>query len=289
VKRRALQKITPYIFILPFFVLFIAFKVVPLLYTFWTSFDVSQGLTYVFGLGNYFLLFKDKRFWEVLSNTGFYAVVDVSLRLVLSLSLAIALNSVLIKFKKIFRAIFFLPVLISSVVVAATFIPLLNERYGMVNAIVSWFGFRPLSWLGDKNVVKWSIIGVLEWRWTGYDMVFFLAGLQAIPQELFEAAQIDGADRWHSLIHITLPLLKPVIALVVIVCLVGVFKMFDTPWLLTEGGPGSSSSTIAIYLYRNAFIYGKYAYGCTISVILFIAIFLITLAQSKLLGVFTSA
>jgi len=289
VKWRALQKITPYIFILPFFVLFIAFKVVPLLYTFWTSFDVNQGLTYVFGLGNYFLLFKDKRFWEVLSNTGFYAVVDVSLRLVLSLSLAIALNSVLIKFKKMFRAIFFVPVLISSVVVAATFIPLLNERYGMVNAIVSWFGFRPLSWLGDKNVVKWSIIGVLEWRWTGYDMVFFLAGLQAIPQELFEAAQIDGADRWHSLIHITLPLLKPVIALVVIVCLVGVFKMFDTPWLLTEGGPGSSSSTIAIYLYRNAFIYGRYAYGCTISVILFTAIFLITLVQSKLLGVFTSA
>jgi len=289
VKWRALQKITPYIFILPFFVLFIAFKVVPLLYTFWTSFDVNQGLTYVFGLGNYFLLFKDKRFWEVLSNTGFYAVVDVSLRLVLSLSLAIALNSVLIKFKKMFRAIFFVPVLISSVVVAATFIPLLNERYGMVNAIVSRFGFRPLSWLGDKNVVKWSIIGVLEWRWTGYDMVFFLAGLQAIPQELFEAAQIDGADRWHSLIHITLPLLKPVIALVVIVCLVGVFKMFDTPWLLTEGGPGSSSSTIAIYLYRNAFIYGRYAYGCTISVILFTAIFLITLVQSKLLGVFTSA
>jgi len=283
---RTSQKITPYIFILPFFVLFIVFKLAPLIYTLWDSFNVSQGLKYAFGLGNYLFLFKDKRFWEVLGNTGFYAVGDVSLRLVLSLSLAIALNSALIKFKKVFRAIFFTPVLISSVVVAATFIPLLNERYGMVNAITGWFGFHPAAWLGDRNVVKWSIIGVLEWRWTGYDMVFFLAGLQAIPQELLEVAQIDGANRWQSFIHVTLPLLKPVIALVVIVCLVGVFRMFDTPWLLTEGGPGSSSSTVAIYLYRNAFIYGKYAYGCTISVILFIIILVITIVQSKLLGVF---
>lgn len=286
------RKITPYVFILPFLAFFVIFKVGPLIYVFWSSFNVNASVgerfEYFPNLGNYFLLFKDRIFWQVLGNTGFYAVMDVSLRLILSLSLAVALNSALIRFKKVFRAIYFTPVLLSSVVVAAIFIPLLNERYGLVNGIIQLLDLHPVSWLGSRSVVKWSIIGVLEWRWTGYHMVFFLAGLQAIPQELYEVSQIDGADRWQSFIHITLPLLKPVIALVIIVCLVGVFRMFDTPYLLTAGGPGHSSSTVAIYLYRSAFVYGKYAYGCAISAVLFVIIFIITLIQAKFLGVFAT-
>jgi len=279
-------KIAPYIFISPFFVLFGIFMLFPLVYQFYLSFNGAKYRGYEFTFANYLFLFRDPTFWKVLYNNFFYMAGDTVLHVAISLPLALAVNSVLIKGKKFFRTVFLTAPVISSVVVAAVFLMLLNKEYGLVNALLSRLGLPPVNWLGDVSIVKFTILGVLQWRWMGYYMIFFLAGLQAIPNEFYEAAEIDGANNWHKFWGVTIPLLKPVTAVVVILSIIGALRMFDTPYLLTEGGPVNSSSTLCIQLYKNAFTYYDLSYACAIGAIMFLLMFVITIIQGRFFGIF---
>lgn len=278
--------ISSYLFILPTFVVMGIFVAGPLLYAIGLSLYVGRYGKNMFGLGNFFLLWQDDVFWQTFYNSIFYVCMDVFSRLMLSLSLALVLNSALTRFKTGFRALFFSPVLLSAVVAATMFKVILNYKFGFLNYILNQCGISSVNWLSDSKIVKFSVIAVEEWRWAGYTMIYFLAGLQAIPPELYEAAKIDGANRGQCFWSITLPLLRPIIILVITLSLIGTFKLFDTPWLLTRGGPGYASMPIGIFLYKNAFVFGNYEYGCAIGMTLFLIIAVVGVLQGKIMGVF---
>lgn len=277
-------RLAPYIFIAPFFILFGVFMVYPLFDAIRISLYETRGFnqkTYV-GIGNFHQLVNDPLFWTSLWNTAYFAAGSLLIQLPVALLLALALNSTMIKGKNLFRLSFFIPVLISGVFIAVIFYLLYDRRYGLVNQLLG----QEIRWLQDRDLVMPAIILAGVWRWAGFNMVFFLAGLQGIRQELYEAASIDGAGRWHSFKHVTLPSLRPVMAFVVITSMIGSFQLFDLPYVLTRGGPGNSSMTIVMYLYKHGFEFINLGYAATIGWALAIIIGVISLVQLRFFGVF---
>ena len=277
-------RLAPYLFIAPFFTLFAVFMVYPLFDAIRISLYETRGFnqkTFV-GIGNFQQLLNDPLFWTSLWNTAYFAAGSLFIQLPVALILALVLNSTLIRGKNLFRLSFFIPVLISGVFIAVIFYLLYDRRYGLVNQLLG----QEIQWLQDRDLVMPAIILAGVWRWAGFNMIYFLAGLQGIRQELYEAASIDGAGRWHSFIHVTLPSLRPVIAFVVITSMIGSFQLFDLPYVLTRGGPGNSSMTIVMYLYKHGFEFINLGYAATIGWALAIIIGIISVIQVRFFGVF---
>ncbi len=282
------QKIAPYLFIAPFYILFVVFMGYPLLSSLIMSFYEMRGFQskiYV-GFSNFIDLFNDPIFWKSAWNTTYFALGTLTLQLPIALLLALILNSKYVKGKNILRLAFFTPVLVAGVFVAIIFNLIYDQRAGIINNEYILFG-QEIGWLNDAKYVMPAVILTGVWQWAGFNMIYFIAGLQGIRQDLYEAAAVDGANWWQAFVHVTLPSLRPVIAFVVVVSMIGSFQLFDLPFILTNGGePADAGSTIVMYLYKNGFQFMRLGYAATIGWVLFIIIAIISIAQLKLLGIF---
>lgn len=274
----------PYFFLAPFFTLFSVFMVYPLFDSIRLSTYSVRGMrneTFV-GLANIERLIADPLFWTALWNTAYFAAGSLLLQLPVALVLALLLSNARLKGRNLFRLSFFSPVLISGVFIAVIFYLLYDRRYGLVNKVLG----AEIQWLQDPDLVMPALVLAGVWRWAGFNMVYFLAGLQSIRQELYEAAAVDGAGPWQSFIHVTIPALKPVIAFVVITSMIGSFQLFDLPYVLTEGGPGNASMTMVMYLYKHGFEFINLGYAATIGWALAVIIGVISIIQVRFFGVF---
>jgi len=234
------------------------------------------------GLQNYVqLLVEDQIFRQVLRNTAYYVLGTVPAGLVLSLLLALAMNA-RIRGITLFRAIFFIPVISSSVAVAMMWRWLFNSDFGLINVGLAALGLPAIPWLSSTAWAMPAVIIMAIWKNLGYNMVIFLAGLQGIPQELYEAAAIDGAGGVARFRHITLPMLAPTTFFILVISVIGSFQVFDLAFILTAGGPGNATNTIVMYIYNQAFQFFHMGYAAAIAWLLFIIIFTITLLQMRL-------
>jgi multiple sugar transport system permease protein len=277
-------------FALPFLIVFTVFMAGPVLASFAMSFtdlrsaDLRNPLAVnPVGIDNYVKLFSDETFRQAALNTGYFVVVGVPLTMVLGLAAAVALDAGITRFRTFFRVGYYLPVVTSIVAVAVVWRFLLEPRSGIVNTILGWFGIQGPNWLTNPTTAMPALILMAAWRNMGFLMVIFLAGLQAIPRSLHEAAAIDGAGAWARFRHITLPMMRPTLLFGGVITGIGYLQFFEEPFVMTQGGPLDRTLSVAFYIY-NQFGFGNYAYAAAMSYVLFVAILLLTLAQFRLLG-----
>jgi len=249
-----------------------------------TDFDIyaladRRNLRFV-GLGNYIGLLTNPLFWKALGNTLYFVVVGVPLSIVVSLAAALLLHSKLARFKAFHRTALFAPVVTTVVAVAVIWRYLFHTRYGTVNWALSLVGIDPIDWLGDPHWSMPTIILFAVWKNFGYNMIIFLAGLQAIPEDLYEAARIDGASWWKQLTHVTLPMLGPVLLLVSILTMAGYFQLFAEPYVITQGGPLQSTVSVLYMMYDEGFKWWNLGNASAVAFLLFL---LMTAATSGLL------
>jgi ABC-type sugar transport system permease subunit len=242
------------------------------------------------GFSNYAQMFKDRVFQASVANTLFYMVVNTLVLIPLPLLLAVALNAKMTKAKGILRAIFFSPHLTAPVAISLVFLTLFDWHYGLFNQNLKSLGLTSdgINWTGSMDWVKIAVSIVLIWRWAGYNMVYFLAGLQTIPLELYEAATVDGADGLQKFWHVTVPMLRPVLLFVGVVLTIGASQIFDEPTMLTGpsqmlGSPGFSSLSLAQEIYREGFMKFNFGYASAIAVLLFIALSTVSWLQFRFL------
>lgn len=281
--QRYSRRIAPFLYIAPFFILFGTFWLVPILSSFWYSFtnwDVSGAAGFI-GIDNYLQLFTDARFHKALLNTLMFWAAYTTVMVVMALTAAILIHSTSVRFKGFFRASIFLPVTISMAVVAIIFEMVFAEGSGLLNVLLSSVGLPKPDWLGDRDLALTSIVLIKVWRAFGYYSLILLAGLAAIPKELYEAARVDGATWWQTVFRITLPLLRPVLAFVMIMSSIWALELFDEPWILTGGGPADSTLSITIYLYQHSFQYLQLGYGSAVAFTLTAIIVLIAVLQKR--------
>lgn len=278
-------KTAPYYFLIPVIIIFSVFMLYPIGKSFWLSFYEFQGGEYNFiGLSNYINLIKDDIFIQSLLNTFIYLIFQVPVMVFLSLLLAYLLDQAYIKFKPMFRVSIFLPAVTSLVAYSLVFKLLLNNEYGLVNYLLNLVGLDGVNWLNGPISSKIAIMISITWRWTGYNMIIMLAGLQRISPDIYEASDIDGANKIQKFFHVTLPLMKPIILFAAITSTIGTLQLFDEPYILTDGGPDGATMTVAQYLYDNGFRYIKFGYAAAISYILVIIIAILSYIQFKVGG-----
>jgi len=239
-----------------------------------TDFDIYslahiENLRFV-GFDNYLNLLRNPLFWKALGNTLYFVVVGVPLSIAVSLGAALLLNSKLGVFKPFFRTAFFAPVVTTVVAVAVIWRYLLHTRYGLINWGLSTLGIDPVDWLGDPHWAMPSIILFAVWKNFGYNMIIFLAGLQAIPEDLYEAARIDGASASRQFRHITLPILGPVLLMVSILTLAGYFQLFAEPYVMTQGGPLQSTVSVLYLMYEEGFKWWNLGNASAVAFLLFV-------------------
>ena len=283
------QSLVAWSFALPFLLLFAIFMAGPIVAAFVTSFtdlrvtDIKNPLSVNFvGLENYLAVLGEERFQKAAANTTVFVLVGVPLTMALALAAATGLNQGIVKFRTFFRVGFYLPVVTSIVAIAVVWRLLLGTEVGLVNAILATFGIDGPGWLSDERYALWSIIAMAAWRNLGFLMVIFLAGLQTIPGDLYEAAEVDGANRWQRFRGITLPLMRPTLLFGAVITGIGYVQFFEEPFVMTEGGPLNSTLSLALYGYRQ-FSFGNYGYTAALAFILFVSIALLTLIQFRVL------
>ena len=283
-----------YVYIAPFFILFTIFNLFPMAYGFFLSFFRWDGLSAMHfnGLNNYINLFKDVLFWKALRNTLFIGIIAHIPILLGGLVLAYILNSKLVKGQNIFKTIYFMPMVTSSVAITIIFQNLFGYNYGLINWFLSLFGEPPVNWLGgDGSLIKVAVIVMFAWKWVGWNMVIYLAGMQGISNDIYEAAAIDGANHPQIVFRILIPLLKPIILFTLIQSTIGMFNLFTEPFVLTgsswTGGTNNGGLTLMIYLLNKApqggTLYGyasAVAYVITIMIVI-ISVFLNTVMADK--------
>ncbi|MBI1937857.1 MAG: sugar ABC transporter permease [Ignavibacteriales bacterium] len=236
----------------------------------------------VTGFDNYKKLLNEPLFWTALKNTFYFVLVGGPLSVAASLGTALLLNSKLIKYKSIFRMIYFLPVVTTLVAVSIVWRYFYHPRFGLLNYILSFIGLGPFDWLGDPNLAMPAIIILAVWKNFGYNMIIFIAGLQNIPEDLYEAAGIEGATAWQQFKHITIPLLAPTTLFISVITMIGYFQLFAEPYVMTQGGPLNSTLSIVLYMYQEGFRWWNIGYSTAIAFALFIIILIGTLIQFRL-------
>lgn len=272
-----------YLFVAPImlgFAVFFAFAIVASVGIGLTRWDIFTEPQWV-GLQNYANLMRDPLFWATIRNTALLALMYIPLRVGLALALALALNSQ-IRLRGLWRAIFFLPVLTVPVASAAVWKWLYDPTFGLINTGLGMLGLPKPAWLSDVATALPAVVVVLAWSIVGRDMVIFIAGLQGIPREYYEAAQIDGAGRARIFRHITLPLLTPTTFFIVVISIMDALKVFDVVYVMTQGGPADSTRTIVYYVYDEAFRNFRMGYASAMTWILFLLILGFTLIQFAL-------
>ena len=250
-----------------------------------TDFDIyavaDLGNLRFVGLDNYIHLLETPLFWKALGNTAWFVVLGVPLSIMMSLAAALLLDSKLARFKGFFRTVYFAPVVTTLVAVAVIWRYLLHTKYGLVNWVLGGIGIGPIDWLGDPHWSMPAIVLFAVWKNFGYNMIIILAGLQTIPEELHEAARIDGANALQRLRHVTLPGLAPVLLVVSILTMAGYFQLFAEPYVMTQGGPVESTVSILYFMYEQGFRWWNLGFASAIAFVLFAIMFALTLVQLK--------
>ena len=267
-KKITQRSIAPYVFLLPFILFFALFRIWPILWSFiisFSNFRIGGAFSFT-GLQNYIDLLQNRTFLQATRNTLFFVVVYNAVMISSAIMLSVVLYSPLVKGRKIFRSIYFIPIAMSLPVVAIVFDMIFARNIGFFSLISNLLGRRyELRWFSDINLAMWGIIIMRLWRGTGYYCAFFLAGLTGISTEIYESAKIDGAGRIRTFFGITLPLLRPMLMFVVIMSTILSFQIFDEPWIITQGGPANSTMTLQIFLYHTSFLEGNLGRGSAVS------------------------
>ena len=271
-------------FVAPNFILLAVFTFWPVLYSLYLSFlkwnMVARARPFV-GLRNYRTMIEDPVFWQVVRNTFLLAAGTVFIKLSIALALAVVLNQRLAA-RSLYRAIIFSPTFTTSVAVAMVWGWILDPNYGLLRVFLKTVGLSSPNWLGDVHWALPAVMIVAVWSGLGYDMVIFLAGMQGIPTELYDAAWVDGARPWQVFWRITFPLLSPTTFFLLVISVIGALKAFDIVAVMTGGGPLNSSNVYVYYLYQNAFRWFKTGYASAMALVLFVVILAITLGQVRL-------
>ncbi len=251
-----------------------------------TDFDIYalaslRNLRFV-ALANYLRLLKTPLFWQALGNTLYFVGAGVPLSIFVSLGAALLLHSRLTRYRALFRTALFAPVVTTLVAVAVIWRYLFHTRYGWVNYVLIHFGITPVNWLGDPHWAMPTIILLAIWKNFGYNMVIFLASLQAIPAELYEAARTDGASWFRQTRHVTLPMLGPTLLMVAILSTAGYFQLFAEPYVLTQGGPLHSTTSVLYFMYEEGFKWWNFGSASAAAFLLFALIFAISALMLRL-------
>ena len=286
-KPRAWRRLdwSPYFFLMPFGLFFVIFWVYPIVYSFLLSFVNTRQRPWSIAPGfNWGRLIQDSMFWEALGNTAIILLVQVPLMLALAVSLAIAFNSDLLRLKGFYRFAFFAPLVLGAVPYSAVFRLIFNAEFGIVNTLLAGVGLPTVNWLLEDTPALITIMIALTWRWTGYNAIILLSGLQSIPQNLYEAARIDGANGWQQFWGITLPLLRPVLLFCFVLSTIGTLQLFTEPWLITETGPGGATETLVTYLYKQGFRSFNFGYASAIAYTIAIIAAILAFVQLRVVG-----
>lgn len=234
------------------------------------------------GFRNYTQLFADPLFWKALGNTVYFLVVGGPLSVAVSLGAALLLHSKLVRYKPLFRFIYFMPVVTTLVAIAVVWRYVYHPRFGLLNAAMAALGFSPIDWLGDPQWAMPALIMMAIWKNFGYNMIIFIAGLQNIPASLYEAASIDGAGPLQQFFKITLPMLAPTTLFISIITMIGYFQFFAEPYVMTQGGPLNSTLSIVLLMYQQGFRWWNMGYSAALAFILFAMILVVSVFQTRL-------
>jgi multiple sugar transport system permease protein len=288
-RRNGRQVRAAWMFSLPFLLLYLVFEVGPVLaslgmsLTDMRSTDVTDPLAVeVTGLDNYERMLHDDQLQQAMFNTGYFVVVGVPLTLLCGLAVAVALNSGVTRMQTLFRVGYYLPVVSSTVAVSVIWLFVLNGNSGLLNEVLGKVGIDGRDWLHDDFWAMPSIIALAVWRNLGFQMVVFLAGLQAIPAHLYEAAKMDGAGKWHQLRYVTVPMLRPTVLFSLVVTTIGYLQMFEESYVLTQGGPLHKTQSVSMEIYEK-FGVGEYGYAAAIGYVLFAVMAVLAAIQFRLM------
>ena len=283
---RGREALAGYLFLAPFLFFFIIFIVRPVVTSVQMSFyrwEVLMPVHPYIGLDNYANLLRDDLWWLTLKNTIVFTLLTSAGTTVLSLFIALGIKGPILG-QTFYRVVFYAPTLLSVSVVSIIWMWLLNTQFGLVNYALNAFGLPRVNWLGDPGLVLPSLALTTVWWSFGFPMLIFLAGLQGIPEHLYEAAEIDGASRLQRFWRITLPLLRPTILFVTVTQVIAHFQLFVQSFIMTGGGPGRSSYSVIMYLYQTAWRYFQMGYGATIAIALAVVILIFTLIQFRFIS-----
>jgi multiple sugar transport system permease protein len=277
-----------WLFLAPALVLIGGLFFLPVLAAFvmsFTDFDIysiaSLDNVRFVGVRNYGQLLDTPLFWQALGNTFYFALVGGPLTIAVSLGAALLINAPLVRFKAFFRTIYFVPFVTTLVAIAIVWRYLYHTRYGLLNYGLGRIGIGPIDWLGDPRWAMPAIILMAVWKNFGYNMLIFIAGLQSIPEELYEAARIDGAGGLRRFWHVTLPQLGPTLLFVAVITMIGYFQLFVEPYVMTAGGPLRSTTSVVLLMYEEGFRWWRMGFAAAIAFVLFLIILIATLIQFR--------
>jgi multiple sugar transport system permease protein len=278
------ERALPYLLLAPTLLVLLSLSIYPLIYAVRVSLQSGRGEQARWSTENFARLFSDSFFLSALAHTFVYAAAALTLEFLLGLGLAVLLNERM-RGRGIFRAALLVPMMLPPVVVGVVWRLMLNPNFGAINGTLKSFGVNTdsLTWTASPRLALLSVIAVDVWQWTPFVFLILLAGLQAIPEEPYEAALMDGSSAWQTFRHITLPLLKPAILIVLLLRTMDLLRVFDQIFILTEGGPGFATETISLYIYRAAFRFGDFGYAAAMSFVLLLLTNSISLIYIRLL------
>lgn len=281
------EKMGYYLFLLPAYLIFTVFIFWPTIHSSYLSFFKYNIITITspdfVGLKNYKFLFNDEVFWTSIKNTVIFVISTVPVKMALGIMIAMLLNRKDLRFKTFYRTCFYIPVVISMVAISIVWMLLFNPGpNGVVNILLSKFGVKPLGWIADSNLSLLTVMLLVIWKDLGYIMVIYLSGLMGIPDEIYEAVALDPVSSWQKFWYITWPLLKPTTIFILITQIIESFQVFTPIYVITEGGPGYSSTTIVNYLYQKGFREYEMGIACAVACLLFVVLLILTMLQNKI-------
>ncbi|MFH1195852.1 MAG: sugar ABC transporter permease [bacterium] len=276
------KKILPYLLVSPYIVHFLLFVAFPVIFSIVLTFhkwNIIAPMEYT-GINNYIRLFNDKTFIKSMGNTLIFLVIHIPLQIIVALFLAEILNQK-IKLRGVFRGAFFLPVIVSGVVVTILWQQLYGFDTGLFNRLLTGVGLSKVGWLTDPGIAMVSIAVMATWKNVGLYIILFLVGLQTVPAQYYEAADLEGANHWQKFFKITLPMINPTIFMVVILSTIGGFSLFIEPYIMTGGGPLNSTVSAVLYIYKQGFFYYHMGYAATLGLFFAFIILAVVMIQKK--------
>jgi multiple sugar transport system permease protein len=278
-----------WLFIAPALVLIGLFFILPVMAALvlsLTDFDIyaigDAGNARFVGVANYVQLFGSPLFWQAIGNTFYFALIGGPLTIGASLGAALLVNARGARFRGFFRTVYFVPFVTTLVAVAIVWRYLYHPQYGLLNYALGAFGIDPIDWLGDPKWAMPAIILLAVWKNFGYNMLIFIAGLQGVPAELYEAAELDGAGPLRRFWHVTLPMLRPTLLFVAVITMIGYFQLFAEPYVMTQGGPLRATTSLVLLMYEEGFRWWRMGYAAALAFVLFAVMLAWTFLQSRL-------